>query len=70
MNDHLLALHRRKFSSLRKHRSYRPFFVGHLVSLARTCTHIVALPVFVVELTHSPHALGRLAFCRFAPLLL
>jgi MFS family permease len=61
------ALNRRTFASLRKHRNYRLFFAGQIVSLAGTWMQNVALAWFVVELTSSPVAVGVLAFCRFIP---
>ena len=67
MTAALLALHARTFSSLRKHRNYRLFFGGQVVSLSGTWMQNVALAWFVVELTHSPVAVGILAFCRFVP---
>jgi MFS family permease len=63
----LLALNARTFASLRKHRNYRLFFSGQIVSLSGTWMQNVALAWFVVELTRSPLAVGVLAFCRFAP---
>jgi MFS family permease len=63
----LLALNARTFSSLRRHRNYRLFFAGQLVSLVGTWMQNVALAWFVVELTRSPLAVGVLAFCRFIP---
>ena len=59
----------RIFKSLRKHRNYRLFFMGQIVSLAGTWMQNIALAWFVVELTHSPLAIGGLAFCRFAPFM-
>ena len=53
--------------SLRRHRNYRLFFAGQLVSLVGTWMQNVALAWFVVELTRSPVAVGLLAFCRFVP---
>ena len=58
---------RRTFKSLRRHRNYRLFFTGQLVSLVGTWMQNIALAWFVVELTHSPVAVGFLAFCRFIP---
>jgi MFS family permease len=58
---------RRTFASLRKHRNYRLFFTGQVVSLIGTWMQNIALAWYVVELTHSPVAVGFLAFCRFAP---
>jgi MFS family permease len=58
---------RRTFKSLRIHRNYRLFFTGQIVSLVGTWMQNIALAWYVVELTHSPVAVGFLAFCRFAP---
>jgi MFS family permease len=63
----LLALNARTFASLRRHRNYRLFFAGQLISLVGTWMQNVALAWFVVELTRSPLAVGVLAFCRFVP---
>jgi MFS family permease len=60
----------RIFKSFRKHRNYRLFFLGQIVSLAGTWMQNIALAWFVVELTHSPLAIGALAFCRFLPFML
>ena len=57
----------RLFASLRRHRNYRLFFTGQLISLVGTWMQNVALAWFVVELTRSPVAVGVLAFCRFVP---
>ena len=67
MTPLLAAAGRRTFASLRKHRNYRLFFYGQVVSLAGTWMQNIALAWFVVELTSSPVAVGFLAFCRFAP---
>lgn len=58
---------RRTFASIGKHRNYRLFFMGQVVSLVGTWMQNIALAWYVVELTHSPVAVGFLAFCRFAP---
>lgn len=58
---------RRTFASLRKHRNYRLFFAGQVVSVTGTWMQNVALAWFVVELTRSPVAVGALAFFRFVP---
>jgi MFS family permease len=67
MTAALLALNARLFASLRKHHNYRLFFVGQIVSLCGTWMQNVALAWLVVELTHSPLAVGFLAFCRSFP---
>ncbi len=70
MTRMLLALNARTFASLRRHRNYRLFFTGQVVSLSGTWMQNVALAWLVVELTHSPVALGVLAFARFFPFTL
>ncbi|MFN2469891.1 MAG: MFS transporter [Gaiellaceae bacterium] len=67
MTAAVLAAGARTFASLRKHRNYRLFFSGQVVSLTGTWMQNTALAWFVVELTHSPVAVGLLAFCRFIP---
>ena len=57
---------RETFVSLR-HRNFRLFFTGQLVSVIGTWMQNVALAWLVVELTSSPLAVGLLAFCRFIP---
>jgi MFS family permease len=61
------ALRARTFRSLRRHRNYRIFFAGQVVSLAGTWMQNVALAWLVIELSGSPLAIGVLAFCRFVP---
>ncbi len=67
MTAAILAVHRRTFASVRKHRNYRLFFTGQVISLVGTWMQNVALAWYVIELTHSAVAVGFLAFCRFAP---
>ena len=61
------ALRARTFRSLRRHRNYRIFFTGQLVSLAGTWMQNVALAWLVIELSGSAIAIGALAFWRFIP---
>jgi MFS family permease len=63
----VLALHRRTFRSLRRHRNYRLFFIGQVVSVSGSWMQNIALAWLVLQLSHSPLAVGALAFCRFAP---
>jgi hypothetical protein len=63
----LLALNERTFASLKRHRNYRLFFTGQVISVSGTWMQNVALAWLVVELTSSPIAVGALAFCRFIP---
>jgi MFS family permease len=62
-----IALRTRTFRSLGRHRNYRIFFTGQLVSLAGTWMQNVALAWLVLELSGSPLAVGALAFWRFVP---
>jgi MFS family permease len=64
------AFRARTFRSLRRHRNYRIFFSGQLVSLAGTWMQNVALAWLVIELSGSPLAIGALAFWRFVPFML
>jgi MFS family permease len=64
-----LALERRTFRALHRHRNYRLFFGGQIVSLAGTWMQNTALAWLVIELSGSALAVGALAFCRFAPFL-
>jgi MFS family permease len=67
MTSLAVALRTRTFRSLRRHRNYRIFFVGQLVSLAGSWMQNVALAWLVLELSGSPLAVGALVFCRFVP---
>jgi len=64
------ALRRRTFRSLRRHRNYRLFFAGQIVSVAGTWMQNIALAWLVIELSNAPLAVGALAFCRFEPFFL
>jgi MFS family permease len=65
----LVALNSRTFSSLRKHRNYRLYFSGQLVSVSGTWMQDTALPWLVLTLTHSPVYVGLLVFARYAPFM-
>ena len=67
MSTLAFALRARTFRSLRRHRNYRIFFTGQVVSLAGTWMQNVALAWLVIELSGSPLAIGVLAFWRFVP---
>jgi MFS family permease len=60
----------RVFSSLRKHRNYRLFFFGQVVSTSGTWMQNIAAAWLVLELTGSPLAVGILALCKFLPFTL
>jgi MFS family permease len=62
----LLRLNRRTFASL-KHRNYRIFFVGQVVSVTGTWMQNIAMAWLVLELTGSPFAVGVLVLCQFLP---
>jgi MFS family permease len=70
MTAGLLALNSRTFSSLRKHRNYRLYFTGQIISVSGTWMQDTALPWLVLLLTHSPVAVGLLVFARYAPFML
>ncbi len=57
----------RTFASLRRHRNYRLYFAGQIVSISGTWMQNVAQAWFIVQLTHSPLAVGILAVCQFGP---
>jgi MFS family permease len=59
--------HARTFDSLRKHRNYRLYFGGQVVSVTGTWVQSVAQAWLVVELTHSAVAVGVLAAFQFGP---
>jgi MFS family permease len=61
---------RRTFSSLRRHRNYRLFFGGQLASVCGTWMQNVALYWLVLDLTHSPVAVGLISLARFGPFTL
>lgn len=60
---------RRTFVAFR-HRNYRLFFAGQLVSLIGTWMQTVALGWLVYDLTHSPFLLGLITFLSGLPMTL
>ena len=70
MTSALLRLNARTFASLRRHRNYRLYFIGQVISLSGTWMQNIALAWLIVRLTHSPVAVGLLAFVRFSPFAL
>jgi len=60
----------RTFSSVRKHRNYRLFFTGQVISNTGTWMQRVAQSWLILSLTHSPVAVGVLALCQFMPFTL
>ena len=67
MSTVTVALQARTLRSLRRHRNYRLFFAGQIVSLAGSWMQNVALAWLVLSLSRSPLAVAMLLFCRFAP---
>jgi len=67
MTRALRVLDQRTFASLRRHRNYRLYFSGQVVSVSGTWMQNIGLAWVVIELSHSPMAVGALAFCRFVP---
>jgi MFS family permease len=60
--------HARTCESLRRHRNYRLYFGGQVVSVTGTWVQNVAQAWLVVVLSHSsPIAVGVLAACQFGP---
>lgn len=57
----------RTFRSLRRHRNYRLYFGGQLISVTGTWVQNTAQAWLIVELTHSPLALGALALFQYLP---
>src|SRR5207249_2179267 len=66
----LIAFNARTFKSVRRYRNYRLFFTGQVISVSGTWMQNIALAWLVVSLTHSPVAVGALAFFRFLPFTL
>ncbi len=67
MTTALRRANSRTFASLRRHRNYRLFFSGQIVSVSGTWMQNIAAAWVVLELTHSPVAVGVLALCQFLP---
>ncbi|HEY3765499.1 MAG TPA: MFS transporter [Gaiellales bacterium] len=67
MTKALLSAHTRTFASLRMHRNYRLFFGGQVVSVSGTWMQNIATAWLVLDLTHSPVAVGVLAAFQFLP---
>lgn len=53
-----------------RHRNYRLFFAGQLVSLVGTWMQSVAQSWLVLQLTHEPLMLGLVAVAQFVPVLI
>ena len=70
MTAAILRAGARTFSSVRKHRNYRLFFTGQVISNTGTWMQRVAQSWLILTLTHSPVAVGVLALCQFMPFTL
>jgi MFS family permease len=55
------------FASLRRHRNYRLYFSGQLVSQIGTWLQNAAQSWLILDLTHSATAVGVLGFCLYMP---
>jgi MFS family permease len=66
MSPALRRLESRTFASLRS-RNYRLFFAGQAISQTGSWMQRIALGWFVYQLTHSPFAVGVMAFAQFVP---
>jgi MFS family permease len=58
----------RTFASLRYH-NYRLFFGGQAISQTGSWMQRIALGWFVLQITHSPFAVGVMAFAQFVPFM-
>lgn len=70
MTAAILRVGARTFLSIRRHRNYRLFFIGQVISVTGTWMQRVAQAWLVLTLTHSPIAVGILALCQFMPFTL
>ena len=61
------ALAHKTFASVRKHRNYRLYFGGQAVSFTGTWMQQIAASWLVLQLTHSPVAVGALALMQLLP---
>jgi MFS family permease len=61
------ALAQKTFASVRKHRNYRLYFGGQAVSFTGTWVQQIAASWLVLQLTHSPVAVGALALTQLLP---
>ena len=69
MTARLATVRSHRFWSAFRHRNYRLFFVGQLISLIGTWMQTVAQGWLVLQLTNDPFALGLVAAAQFAPVM-
>jgi MFS family permease len=62
-----VSLGGRTFKSVRDHRNYRLYFGGQAVSFTGTWVQQIAASWLVLQLTHSPVAVGALALTQLLP---
>ncbi|HTX02893.1 MAG TPA: MFS transporter [Candidatus Acidoferrales bacterium] len=55
------------FASLQRHRNYRLYFYGQLISQIGTWLQNAAQAWLVLDLTHSPQAVGVMGFALYGP---
>lgn len=55
------------FASLQRHRNYRLYFYGQLISQIGTWLQNAAQAWLVLDLTHSAQAVGVMGFCLYGP---
>jgi MFS family permease len=67
MTAAILRAGARTFLSVRKHRNYRLFFTGQVISNIGTWMQRIAQSWLILSLTHSAVAVGILALCQFMP---
>lgn len=70
MTAAILRAGARTFLSVRKHRNYRLFFSGQVISNIGTWMQRIAQSWLILSLTHSAVAVGILALCQFMPFTL
>ena len=68
MTAALVRFNSRTFASLRYH-NYRLFFGGQAISQTGSWMQRIALGWFVYQITHSPLAVGLMAFAQFVPFM-
>lgn len=66
----LAALGTRTFSSLLRHPNYRLYFIGNGISLIGSWVQQITAYWLILEITHSPIAVGTLALVQNLPVLI
>lgn len=68
MTSSLAHVGGRTFASVRKHRNYRLYFAGQGISFTGSWVQQIAASWLVLQLTHSPLAVGALALAQLLPI--